>query len=352
MTITVLDSKDLITHLTTGETPIPAGVAEDNARQKAAADKENGKSTPDTSASDKTAASKAEGKTTAKNEGDDVEDADGLTPAQKRELSATMLKAIGKKHREMKEAEEFAAEQYNQRRLSDQRAEAAERRMAEQEAARQSAAKVEEAKEPMREKFATDKEYADALIDWRVDQKLKQKQTEDAARAAQEEQQRVVTVAQERLAKAAELVPDFTETVDTDLNIPGHIAAYMQRSSLFAELGYHFAKHPEVLNDLRKLHPADALVEVGVIKSTLKPFSETHSGKASNGPEPSKTNGAMPSTTDDSPSKPRGTAPVITPLPAGGSSQVTKDPAEMNIRETISDWQKKNHSNLERRKRH
>ena len=367
MTVTVLDSKDLITHLTTGETPVPAGVAEDNARQQAAADKENGKSngkqTADASRGDKPApegvAKGAE--TTAAKEGDDIEGDDGLTPRQKRELSASMLKAIGKKHREMKEAEEFAAAQYNNRRLAEQRAQELEQELAR---LRQPVAKPEEVKEPVepqRAQFQTDAEftaawakYRDELIDYRVDQKLKGEKAKEARERAEAEQAAVVSAAQERLRSAAQLVPDFEETIDTDLNVPGHIAAYMQRSPLFAELGYHFAKHPDVLAELRKLTPAEALVEVGVIKSTLRPFSETHSGKASNGSEPStKTNGVTPSTqTGESPSKPRGTAPVITPLSAGSASQVDKPPEQMSTREMITDWQKKNQRNLGLRKRH
>ena len=54
---------------------------------------------------------------------DDLEGEDGLTPRQKRELTAKMLKSIGKKHRQVKEAEEFAAAQYNERKMAEQRAE-------------------------------------------------------------------------------------------------------------------------------------------------------------------------------------------------------------------------------------
>lgn len=355
MALTVVDSKDLVTYLQTGEAPVPKEVAEDNARRGAADAKEAGKTA--TAAEGKTAATGAEAKTgeTATQEGDDVEDAEGLTPKQKRELSATMLKAIGKKHREKKEAEEFAADQYNNRRLAEQRAQELEQRLA---ALEKPAVKAEEPKEPVRASFQSDAEYQDALIDWKVDQRLRKTQAEEADRHAQEEQNRVVQAATERLRAAAELVPDFAEVTDKELNVPGHIAAYMQRSPMFAELGYHFGQHPEVLAELRKLPPAEALVELGVIKSTLRPFSETHkaTGKATNGSaqEPSAaSNGTTPSTqTGSSPSKPRGTAPVITPLPAGGASQVEKDPREMNIRETISDWQKKNQRNLGLRKRH
>lgn len=366
--VTVLDSKDLITHLTTGETPVPAGIAEDNARQQAAADRENGKGngkqTPDASRGDKPAdeANKKGAEAASGTEGDDVEGDDGLTPREKRELSAKMLTAVGKRVRRIREAEEFATAQYNTARLAEQRAADAEAKLA---GLRQPVVEVEELKEPHEPKraaFPSDDEYLkamevyrDALIDYRVDKKLKGEKAKEARERAEAEHAAMVSAAHERLTKAAELVPDFEETINTDLGIPGHIAAYMQRSPMFAELGYHFAKHPEVLADLRKLTPAEALVEVGVIKSTLRPFSETHKGegKASNGSEPSKTNGATPSTqTGESPSKPRGTAPVITPLSAGSTSQVDKPPEQMNTREMIIDWQKKNGRNLGARKRH
>lgn len=360
MTLTVLDSADLITHLTTGETPVPKGVAEDNARQ---AEKMNGKSTTDTAAG-KQPVIQSDPKGGAQVQGqpeDDLEGDDGLTPRQKRELSASMLKAIGKKHREMKEAEEFAADQYNNRRLAEQRTQELEARLAKLE---QPVPKVEETKEPIepsRAQFATDEafqaawiDFRDKLIDYKVDQRLKKQAAADAQKAADEAQAAIVSAAQARLAVAAQLVPDFTETIDTEMKVPGHIAAYMQRSPLFAEIGYHLAKHPDVLETLRTLPPAEALVELGAIKSTLKPFSDTHKGsEKANGTQPSETNGITPSTpTGTVPSIPRGTAPVITPLSSGSTSQVDKPPDQMNTREMIVDWQKKNHVDLGRRKRH
>lgn len=347
--VTVLDSKDLITHLTTGETPVPTGVAEDNAKQKAAAALGNGKAMPK---DPEKASTKAAEVITEAN--DDVEDEDGLTPRQKRELSETMRKAIGKKHREMKEAEEFAADQYNQRRLADDRAANLERQLAELKAQTTPASKVEPPKEPKREDFQTEQAYQDARVDWRAEQKFQEKQAREALERAQAEEARIAAAAEARLRQAAELVPDFAEVVDHDLRIPGHIAGYMRESDMFAELGYHFGQHPDVIDRLAKLSPAKALVEVGKIESTLKPFSETHKGDGkANGKEPSPNASTEASTqTGESPSKPRGTAPVITPLSAGSTSQVEKDPRGMNIRETIADWQKKNQRNLGLRKRH
>lgn len=387
MTITVLDSKDLVTHLTTGEMPVPAGIAEDNAKQQAAAEKGNGKSPsgkgqhdnqPGTAEAGKAAEhgkTAGDGTETAKS-ADDVEGEDGLTPRQKREWTAAMLKSVGKKHREKLEAEEFAAAQYNERLLADKRAEAAERERetfkAELAKLKQPASKVDENAEPQREKFATDKQYADALIDWRVDQKFKAREVE----AAQQRQQTIQQNTESSLKRAIELVPDFEEvTQGAELNIPGHIVYLMQESGLFAEFGYHFSKNPDDLAKLAITTPNKIRLEFQKIEGKLTPFASRTAagadGKA-NGHKPSTSetesastttaasgNGADPSRTQTestgngaSPSKPRGTAPVITPLSAGSTSQVEKAPGEQNTREVIEAWQKKNRANLGLRRRH
>lgn len=371
MAVTVLDSKDLITSLQTGEVPVPKEVAEDNARQKEAEDKANGKQNGkqlEKVASDQPKKSEAPAD-------DDVEGEDGLTPRQKREFSAAMLKSIGKKHREKLEAEEFAAAQYNSARLAEQRAENLARQLEELKAQQQPTKQVEVTKKPERANFKTDDEYQDALVDFRVKETLAKEKKEAEELAAQQQQAEITKTAEQRLRKAAELVPDFVEkTENTELRIPGHIAGYMRESELFAELGYHFADHPEVVERLTKMSPAKALVEVGKIESTLQPFASRSAagadGKA-NGQKPSHSetesaktttaasgNGADPGTQTEStgngasPSKPRGTAPVITPLSAGSTAQVEKPSGERNIREEISAWQKQNQRNLGLRKRH
>jgi hypothetical protein len=277
---------------------------------------------------------------------DDIEGEDGLTAHQKKELTLKMQAAIGKKHRAAKEAEEFATEQYNERRLAEQRAEGLERELNRLKA--QVPEKAKELTEPKRDDFKTDLEYIDARADYRAEIKFREMQAQ--AQKAQEEQKRQETLARasERIAKAIELVPDFEEvTGSVDVEVPPVIAAYMQRSLMFAELGYHFAQHPSELERLRLLPPDEALVEVGEIKSRLKPFS------ASDGSEPEKANGEKPSkpntVTDASPSQPR--AP-IKPLSSGTVSQVESDPHKRTYAEEKAIWQKKHSVNLNRRQRH
>ncbi len=278
----------------------------------------------------------------------------GLTPDQHKRMTEIIKKEVGKKHRQAKEAEEFAAAQYNEKRLAEERAERAERERDEARKAAEPAKK--EAEEPKREAFADDKAYQDALIDWRVDQRIKLREQEDAKERQKAKEAQIMADASERIAKARELVPDFDEVVSAaDDIIPSHIAAYMQESEMFAELGYHFAQHPE---DLKKLADMPArtysdLLKVGValdkIQSNIQPFA---SAKAdTNGAKP-KSNGVAETETGTVPSQPRAAAPVIQPLSVGSGSQVEKPASRMNYAETRAAWERDHRKDLSRRSRH
>jgi hypothetical protein len=286
---------------------------------------------------------------------DDTEGDDGLTPRQKRELTTKMQLAIGKKHRQAREAEEFATEQYNTRRLAEQRAEALQRENEQLKAAIPQP-KVEEPKEPQRANFQTDAEYQSALIDWKVDQRLAAQREADRKAAEEKRQAEILATAKSRMAKALELVPDYVEvTENIDWPTPPAIANYMQESEMFAELGYYLAQHAEVREKLESLHWTRQLVEIGKIESKLQPFAASLSPKVTNGKdEKSDTespNGVTPSPeTGENPS-PR-SAPVIRPLSQSGASQVDKPESEMDAKEALRAWQKKKHVNLTRRSRH
>lgn len=302
---------------------------------------------PDSLEPDKAESKKTEDNPEAKAEDEDeAEDENGLSAEDRKGLTAKMQRAIGKKHRQLKEAEEFAAAQYSERRMAEQKAEQIERELARLKAQVQPE-KVESSK-PARENFQTDDAYRDAMDDWRVDQKFAAREAQLNQQREQERQAQVMEQAKARIATALELVPDFQEVTEAaDLEVPGHIAGYMQKSELFAELGYHFAKHPDVLTQLQKLPRDEALVQVGKIESKLQPFSASDpktQGKGTNGTEPSTETGT-------SPSKPRAAAP-ITPLSSSSAMQVQKDESEMTTREAIAAWQKRTHANLGRRQRH
>jgi hypothetical protein len=283
----------------------------------------------------------------------------GLTPEQHKAITDIFSKKIGKKVRETREAEEFAAAQYAERKLAEARAAALEQEAAALRTKQPAVEQPQEKSKPERNTFKTDQEYLDAMIAWGIEDAMKKQAQKDAREAAERRQAEILATASERIGRALELVPDFESvTRSVDLEVPPVVAGYMQKSPMFAELGYHLAKHPDVLKSIAKLEPDEQLVTIGKIESTLKPFGPNGS-KADSGATPSSTeaSGKVSRETEPSaqagtsPSKARSSGPVITPLNGTGTNGAT-DPADMNIREHIVDYQKRNRANFGLRKRH
>lgn len=303
---------------------------------------------------------KSEAKPEAKAEPKDEEDETpefvkrlGLTPEQHKGVTDAFKLAINKKHRQAKEAEDFAAAQYNERRLAEQRAETAERERDEAKKAVQPAKK--EAEPPKREDFPTQEAYEDARVDWRADQRIKVRDEEAAQAAEKARVGKVMDQARARIATAISLVPDYEEvTGNAHEEIPSPIASYMQESELFAELGYHFAKNPEDLAALSAMpmRTYSDLVRLGValdkIQSNIQPFASAKT----NGDKPKSTNGAHADETGTVPSQPRAAAPVIQPLNVGSTSLVEKSADKRTYVEERAHYTKTHNPNLLRRSRH
>lgn len=295
---------------------------------------------------------------------DSAEDENGLTAADRAELTAKHQRAIGRKHAKLKEAEELAKTEYEGRRTAEERVEALQRELDE---LKSSAEKAKEPVRPKRESFETQEAYEEALLAYgRAVDKFETDKKTAAERAQQEKirQEAVTKAANERIAHAREVFPDFDKILqDADMNVPPHIASYMQESELFGELAVHFAQNPEDLERLAKL-PARSYKEVarlGVefekIERKLQPFPAAKAGKTPDGTQPSvKDNGesktetseAKPSTTATAPSK--RPAPVITPLPTGSGSGTESAPRTQ--REHVQSFGKKEGKDLYARKRH
>lgn len=294
-----------------------------------------------------TTEAKADAKTDAKTEEqddpDDAEDEEGISKRQRQELSAKMLKAIGKKHRQVKEAEEFAAHQVREKQAAEARSADLERKLKELQPAK------EPIKEPQRQDFKTDDEYIEARSDWKTEQKL-------AEREAKREQAELDAGVERRFKTAMEAVPDFKTVIEANpLAFPEHMRAYVRESDMSAEICYHFAKDPHALAKVVALHPVRQLVELGKIEAKLSPFgSSASSPKADDKSDNGKADKAAPSTQDTGfrPSKARSDAPVIKPLSSSDGAQVEVDPEKMTTRQMIEDFQKTNKVNLSARKRH
>lgn len=350
MTVTVLDSSNLPAILADAgvELETPAGAENTEKSTSAAPSKEDGRAAERESSASKTPSSD-----------DEDEDESGLTESERAELTAKMQRAIGKRVRRQREAEEFAANEYNQRRLAEERAARLEQELAELRGAQKQPEQQEAAapEKPQRHQFATDDEYLDAMIQFGVDQRLAEKRASDEKAAAEAARQEMINAAGRRMARAIELVPDYEEvTGAVDTIVPPAIAHYMGKSEMIAELGYHLAKNPELLESLAKLPPDEQLVKIGKIESTLTPFEPKAAQNDSKSSKETPDGQAKPAPSADTEidlSKPRGkAAPVITPLETAGSAGAAKDPKDMNIRESIEEFSRRNRTNLNLRKRH
>lgn len=368
MSIVVESSADQVQAYTEGKGvfPVPPEVAADRAAQaKKAEDEDPVKAAEAALAAVKPKPeAKTETKTEAKTEDDDIEDERGLTPRQKRDFSEAMLKTIAKKHRAQKEAEEFATSQFNQRTLAETQAQTLARENAELKA--RLTPKVEEVKEPVREDFKDDKTFWDAMVDYRVDQKLKMAQAKAVETAEENRRQEIASHAKAKIERAIELVPDFKEVTESiDTPIPPYVAGYMQESELFAELGYHFAIHPEDLERLSKMTAGvregtnaytqavtKQLVALGKIESTLKPFAPANGNGDAKEHKPSTDDRPVESETGTTPSKPRVNAPIIAPLTGTSAAQISDDEANLTGSQVTKIWQKKHGVVLTARKRH
>lgn len=268
-------------------------------------------------------------------------------------LTAIVRKAVDRKHRQFKEAEEFGEAQFEEKRLLAKKLEATERENARLK--EQLAPAVEAPKEPKKADFKTDDEYQDAKIAWGVQQAL-DKRDREAHEAAQADRAReIFTTAEARITSAKELVHDFQEAIEAvpeNITIATSTLGYMQESELFAELGYYYAKNLQEYEKLSKMSPAKQLVAIGKIESTLKPFApsaevevKTPQGESKDGKAK-----ADPSINGSKPSKAR--PEPIKPLETGSASQVEKPLSEMTLAEAKADFQKRTGVNLGLRKRH
>jgi hypothetical protein len=253
------------------------------------------------------------------------------TPPPKKEvadedLSEVVRQKIDKKHRQMKEAEE-------RERTETLRALAAERRaeqlQQELEAVKKSGpapAKSEAPKEPKPDDFATVAEYTDALVSYRVDQRLREEQSKrerEAEETAKAERQREYG---KRLAAAREKHEDFEDVLNsikgTDLErVHTDVVEYMQESEQGAELLYHLAKNPDVLDRLRKLSPRRFIAELGKLEAKWE--------------QPAPAKEETPTLSEVAiTARPVSKAPApIAPIDSSGIAPVAKKPEEMSVAE-------------------
>jgi hypothetical protein len=246
-------------------------------------------------------------------ESDDEHDDDGakLSDAVKRKID----KIVAKKHRAMKEAEEFGRDEARRALAAEARAADLQRQIDELRSGKSGTGPASDKgeDEPKPEDFKTVGEYAKALTKWEVAQAKKAESAEKAKQTQQQSVQAATERLAERVSEFAKTTPDYAEVMETaDWDVPPHMQAYFVDSENPGLLGYHLAKNPDEFDRISKLSPIRAFAELGKLEDKL---------------------------TAQPPAKEPVAAPQVSRAPApiqpleGKSAPVAKDPSQMTFQE-------------------
>ena len=226
-------------------------------------------------------------------------------------LTQKIERLINKKHRAMKEAEEFGASEARRAIAAEQRAEALQRQIDELKGTKSVGASQDG--DPKPEDFKTVGEYTRALVKYEATQAGKQSQRTAAEQRQAEQGMALINAHVERQEAFKKTAPDYEDVVGSaDLEVPQVGMQYLIESEMGPQLAYHLAKHPDEVTRLQKLSPSKVLAELGKLEARL----ETKAPVAA---------AATPNNVSKAP------AP-IQPLEAK-TTPVTKDPSRMSFQE-------------------
>lgn len=250
---------------------------------------------------------------------DDDDEADADLPERAR-------RQIGKKHRAMKEAEEFATQAYRARLAAEERAEKLQREL-EARDAKSRPAQEKEDKPPKPEDFATVAEYTEALTDYKVAKRFEAEKVREAQEREQQAKAQREREFGQRVQAAAAKYSDFNEVVNgiagTDLDrVHMDVIEYIQESEHGGDLLYTLAKDSKTLDRLRKLSPRRFIAELGKLETQFEKPSEPTTPKVD---DKGSLTAAVPAQVSKAP------AP-IQPIEAG-AAKVETDPAKMSFKE-------------------
>lgn len=146
---------------------------------------------------------------------------------------------------------------------------------------------------PTPDKYNDYGEYVEALTDWKAEQAVAKRMEQDSTRKVTET--RTQTFAERQVAARA-VIPDYDAVVgSSETPIANHVGEAIMESDRGPELAYHFAKNPEVLQNLNGMSPTQAAREIGKLEATLptKTAPAAPSKKLSATPAPASTTGSQ-----------------------------------------------------------
>ena len=210
-------------------------------------------------------------------------EAETAKPQEERKQNPKLEKRFSEITKQREEARQEAQREREARQALEARLQALEKQSAPQQA------QIVE-QEPQPHQFSDAFEYAKALTDYRVEQRLAQEKAEQAKAAEAAERQKVMSQWSQKVQAAKAELPDFDEMVQSasDVVVPDHIRDAMMESDVGPKLLYHFAENPDLARSIAAMPPIKALREIGKLEAKFEApkQAEKPSVARSKAPEP------------------------------------------------------------------
>jgi len=135
----------------------------------------------------------------------------------------------------------------------------------------QSAPAPKDNEEPKPEQFSDMYEYQQALVDYRVDQRLNEERVR-AEQARQEAQrQQVINTWAKRVESAKSEMPDFEAMVSSaDVSVSNEVRDAIFESEVGPRILYHLAENPEIAEKLQGMTVTRALATIGKLEAQFE----------------------------------------------------------------------------------
>lgn len=186
-------------------------------------------------------------------------------------LTRKIEKLINKKHREMKEAQEFGTAEARRAIAAEQRAEALQRQIDELQGKKSGGGASTGDGKPQPENFKTVGEYTEALVEYHAREAGKKSRANAETEHRQAQANQVIAGFVDRQEAFKKATPDYEEVLESaDFEVPQITQQYLVESEMGPQLAYHLAKNPDVVTSLRKLSPARQLAELGKLEAKLE----------------------------------------------------------------------------------
>lgn len=123
---------------------------------------------------------------------------------------------------------------------------------------------------PQSADFETHEAYVEALTDWKLEQKLKEKDRKAAEEQLKTEEQKQREDFAAKVKSFAKEAPDYHEVIEAVDSIPLSLTVQSAILKHGPELAYELAKDPDRLEDICSMSALDAAEAIGEVRAQMK----------------------------------------------------------------------------------